>query len=37
MEATMNLMGCELDFPLFGQILYGGLNPALPGNADGPE
>ena len=37
MEATMNLMGSELDFPLFGQILYGGLNPALPGNADGPE
>ncbi len=37
MEATMNLMGSELDFPLFGQILYGGLNPALPGNADGSE
>lgn len=37
MEVTMNLSGNELDFPLFGQILYGGLNPALPGNADGPE
>lgn len=37
MEATLNLMGYELDFPLFGQLLYGGLNPALPGNADGPE
>lgn len=37
MEATLNLMGYELDFPLFGQVLYGGLNPALPGNADGPE
>ena len=37
MEATLNLMGYELDFPLFGQILYGGLNPALPCNADGPE
>ena len=30
MEATMDLMGYELDFPLFGQILYGGLNPAMP-------
>jgi hypothetical protein len=37
MEATLNLMGYELDFPLFGQLLYGGLNPALPANADGPE